>query len=240
MIELNLLPDIKKEFIRAQRTRNKVIAGAILVTIIAGGLLALLATSVYGFQNVLIGSLRDDVKANQAKLAAKDEINKYLAIQSQLQFVDQVDAGRQQYARLFDYLLQLNPAPPSNVSLYSVALTDADTTMLIDGSAKTFEAVNNFRYTLQEAKLSYKHDGTEAQVPMFTQVTIDNPSVSNENGKQIAAFHITLVFTPEAFNATNTDFKIIVPKLITSNADQNTPKDLFIDQPAKETTDGNQ
>ena len=31
MIELNLLPDIKKEFIRAQRTRNKVIAGAILV-----------------------------------------------------------------------------------------------------------------------------------------------------------------------------------------------------------------
>lgn len=240
MIELNLLPDVKKEFIRTQRMRNKVVTGAILVTIIAVGLLGVLGTVVYGAQGVFIESLRRNVKSNHAKLAAKDEINKYLTIQSQLKAIDTVSVGRQQYARMFDYLLQLNPAPPSNVLLYSVMVTDETATMVLNGSARNFEAVNNFRYTLQESKLSYKVDGTETQVPMFSDVAIDDPALSNVDGKQIASFRITVVFTPEAFNAKNTDLKIVVPNLITSNADQNTPKDLFKDQPVEEKPNGNE
>lgn len=188
MIELNLLPDVKKEFIRAQRTRNMVISGAIFVCIVAAGAVALLATTVYGAQNVWIANLKKEIAENHQIVANKQEINKYLAIQSQLNALDMKAQERSVYERLFDFLPQLNPAPPFNVTIYDFDLVKDTSTITMSGSADSFEAVNNFKYTLEQAKLKYKlEDGTTNETELFTNVTSSAPTLSTTNGGQVKA-----------------------------------------------------
>ena len=229
MIELNLLPDVKKEFIRAQRTRNTVISGAIFVCIVAVGAIALLATTVYGAQNVWKENLKKEIATNHQIVADKQEINKYLAVQSQLQALDQKAQERSVYARLFDYLPQLNPAPPFNVTIYDFVLAKDTATITMSGSANSFEAVNNFKYTLEQVKLSYAlEDGTKNETALFTEVISGSPALSSTNsGKVQAIFDFTIIFAPEAFDQSHKDIKITVPKLVTSDGDRNAPKELF-------------
>mgnify|MGYP001584056236 FL=1 len=52
MIELNLVPDVKQEFIRAKRIRNVVISTVILVGIVSIGVVVLLALYLFGVQTV--------------------------------------------------------------------------------------------------------------------------------------------------------------------------------------------
>lgn len=232
MIELNLLPDVKKEFIKAQRTRNTVISGAILVSIIAGGVVALLATTVYGAQTVLISNLKREIQSNHQKVASKQEINKYLAIQSQLASLDETAKQRSVYSRLFEYLPQLNPAAPYNVTIYEFTLAQDATTITMTGSAGSFEAVNNFKNTLEKAQLTYTgSDSAAGEGALFTSVTSDAPSLSTTNGRTQALFVFTIAYNPVAFDPANKDIKIVVPKLITSDGDQNAPKELFGAQP---------
>jgi Tfp pilus assembly protein PilN len=240
MIELNLLPDVKKEFIRAQRTRNMVISGAIFVCIIAVGAIALLATTVYGAQTVWIKNLNKEITANHQIVEDKQEINKYLAVQSQLQSLDQTAQQRSVYSRLFDFLPQLNPAPPFNVTIYDFVLAKDTTTITMAGAADSFEAVNNFKYTLEQAQMSYTlEDGTTAQAPLFASVISGAPSLSSSSaGKVQAIFDFTITFSSEAFDQSHKDIKISVPKLVTSDGDRNAPKELFGVDP--QTVDGGQ
>lgn len=232
MIELNLLPDVKKEFIKAQRTRNTVISAAILTSLIAGGIVALLATVVYVGQGVMINTIKGKITENHKELAGKQEINKYLAVQSQLNVLDQVATKRSVYGRVLDALPALNPAPPNNVSLFDFTMSQADTTATMSGQANNFEAVNNFKNTLEKAVLTYTNDtGTEYSTPLFPVVTSGVPSLSNVEGKSVASFQFTMTFAPEAFDPLNRDIKISVPKLVTSDSDQNAPKELFTTQP---------
>jgi Tfp pilus assembly protein PilN len=244
MIELNLLPDVKKEFIRAQRTRNTVISGAILVCIIAAGVTALLATTVYGAQKILIENLKKEISSNHQKLESKQEINKYLTVQSQLKYLDETAQQRSVYARLFDYLPQLNPAVPSNVTLFRLTLDKEASTIEISGSAASFEAVNNFRYTLERALFTYvAEDGTTVESPLFTSISNNPPSLStSKNGKAEASFQFVVTYNEEAFDPSTKDIKIIVPKITTSDSDQNAPKELFgVDpQTTQEADDGQQ
>lgn len=235
MIELNLLPDIKKEFLKAQRTRNTVISGAIIISIVAGAIVVLLATTVYGGQSLLIKNLNDEISKNHKTLASKQEINKYLAIQSQLKSVDDAAKTRSSYARLFDYLQQLNPATPFNVTLFDLNLAKDTSTITMSGSANNFEAVNNFRATLERAKFSYTLENDQKQeVNLFTNVTNNAPSLSTVDGKVIALFDFTVTFSAEAFDPSIEKYEVIVPKLVTSDGDRNAPKELFGEAPKQQ------
>lgn len=232
MIELNLLPDVKKEFIKAQRTRNTVISGAILVSLIAGGIVALLATSVYLGQGLMIGNLKKQITDNHRTLASKQEINKYLAIQGQLEALDKAAGQRSVYGRILDALPALNPAAPNNVTLYDFSMTKTDSSATMSGEANNFEAVNNFKNTLEKAVVSYTdNSGQKQQTALFPTVSSGIPALTQVNGKSVASFTFTLAFSPEVFDPLNKDIAINVPKIVTSDSDQNAPKELFSSQP---------
>ncbi len=239
MIELNLLPDVKKEFIRAQRVRNRVIAGSIMTSLIAGGAVVFLATTVYAVQNLMMFNMNNQIKDNHKKLTEKQEFNKYLAIQSQLQSIGDIAKQRNMYGLLLEYLPQLNPAAPSNVSLYGVTLTKDGTTIALEGSAGSFEAVNNFKNTLQNATLRYKYEGSDKETALFSSVNVDAPSLSTTDGKVRVGFKATVVYTPEIFDEKVSEPKVAVPQLTTSDSDKNAPKELFSEAPKQEATNGN-
>jgi hypothetical protein len=76
-------------------------------------------------------------------------------------------------------------------------------------------------------------------MPLFTDVIAGQPALTTTNGVTLANFTFDLVFAPEAFSAETPSPKITVPKLVTSDGDQNAPKELFGTNPEPtETEDG--
>lgn len=69
MIEINLIPDVKRELLRAQRARTTVISAAIVISIVAGAVVAALALYVYGVQTVRGVLLDNQIKDGAAKLS---------------------------------------------------------------------------------------------------------------------------------------------------------------------------
>ncbi len=239
MIELNLLPDLKKEFIKAQRMRNTVVSGSILTILIALGLLALLATIVYGAQAVIIDNLKKEVTENHKKLAAKPEINKYLTVQNQLELIGSAASERTAYDRIFDYITKLNPAPPNDITIYSLVVDAETSSITLEGSTANFETVNNFKNTLENAKLAYSLNGEKHEGNFFTAVTVAPPTLSAADGRQTAYFNISVAFDPKAFDPDAKDINVTIPKLVTSDADRHSPRELFGASPIKEINDGN-
>ena len=52
MIEINLIPDVKQELLRAQKGRAVVISASIFASVIAVGVVALLLVYIFGVQGV--------------------------------------------------------------------------------------------------------------------------------------------------------------------------------------------
>lgn len=239
MITLNLLPDIKKEYLKAQKVRNMVVSTSILISLVAVGLVTLLAISVYVGQNLVIAQQSNQITENHKKLSAKPEIDKYLTIQNQLAAVDSISSSRATYARLFDYLQQLNPAPPYTVSLYNLTIDRSTNTMKFVGGAANFESVNNFKNAIENARLSYFVGDENREIMFFPTVTTTEANFSSGSGKTLTAFNFEVVYAPEAFDTNSQHTKLLVPKLVTSDGDKNAPKEIFAAPPSTESQGGN-
>ena len=84
MIEVNLIPDVKQELIKAQRQRTTVISGAILVSLIAVGLVAVLAFYVFAVQGVRSTMADSDIATKSKKLKSVSHLSNALTVQNQL------------------------------------------------------------------------------------------------------------------------------------------------------------
>lgn len=231
MIQLNLLPDIKKDFLKAQRTRNTVISFSILVTIVAGGLMLLLISIILG-QKVFISEFQTkDIKKSAQELRDIPEIDKYLTVQNQLNNIKLLHDDRAEYSRLFSFLQQLNPSAPNNIALNTASIVRADSTIVLEGSARNFQGVNVFKNTLENAQLNYKQHNESLTAQLFSAVALEEASLSNVNGSLLAVFKIRLTYAEAAFAAPTTEATISVPNLVTSDADRNAPKQVFDTKP---------
>ena len=84
MIEINLVPDIKIEFLRSQRLRARVIALSVVVSLIAIG--AVVALAMYAGTQAIRNALDDSqIKSEAAKLNSNNpDLTKLVTIQNQL------------------------------------------------------------------------------------------------------------------------------------------------------------
>ena len=82
MIEINLIPDVKQELLKAQRIRNVVISSSILVSIIAAGVVVLLLVYMFGVQSVRNSLLDSQIKDKYATLSKVDDLSKIITIQN--------------------------------------------------------------------------------------------------------------------------------------------------------------
>jgi len=233
MIELNLLPDVKKEYLRAQKTRNAVISGAILTTIAAGVITVILATTVYVGQNAVISLQKKSIQDKHSKLAAQPEIEKYLTVQNQLKNIDSLHDGKYLYSRAFSYLQSLNPASPNNVALSTVSLTKETKTIELEGTARNFEALSVYKMTLETAQLKYASDGADGEqnIPMFDSVSLVEAGLKNIDGKNLVSFRMQITYPDTIFLASTKNGKVQVPSQVTSDGDRNAPKPS--DKPAE-------
>ena len=160
MISINLLPDVKKELLRIRRERNLVVSISILA--VGGSIAALVILGgILGGLNIAKVVMESGINKNKATInsAIEDkQLNEYLTIQNQLAQIDGLKDQQLVYSRIMDYLVELNPASPNNVSLSTVDLemSDAAVSATIEGVVDNFEALNVYQNTLLSAELVYE------------------------------------------------------------------------------------
>lgn len=229
MIQLNLLPDVKKEFLRAESARRKTIAISILVTIIAAGLTAVFALYVYAVQNVILYTQTQDIKNKSEKLSKVQDIDKYLTIQNQLKQLSTLHGDKNNFSRLLTFLPVLNPAPPQNVTLTNLEVNSVDSVITFKGTVADYGALTTFKDTLANAEYRYlsQDNGEPTTGKLFKQVVIETASYEKTESKAGVNFTIIATYEPEVFKQSNAEVTITVPNKETTNSVTNSPQAIF-------------
>jgi hypothetical protein len=234
MIQLNLLPDIKKEYLKSQKMRALIMSISLVVTLSAIGLSVLLFVYVTFLQQLQISIVTDDIKAKTTQLNAVTDLSKYLTIQNQLKALPELHAGKGIYSRLLSFLPVLNPNAPNRVALSQLQLSTSDKMVGFTGSTASFESLNVFADTLRNAQVKYKDGSSQDQTTkMFDTVMVQSSSLDKVAGKQVVRFTIRAVYAGGVFDASNTEISASVPNIKTSQSVTESPK-IFDSNVSKE------
>lgn len=196
MISLNLLPDIKKDLLKARRERNLAVSVSILAAGIAVGAVVILGGTL-GTLTIIKNVTENSIKSSEAKIKDaqdKRELNKYLTVQNQLAQIGDLKGQQQIYSRLLGYLTNLNPAAPNNVTLQTVTLSDAEnrsgaaaklddsgTALVMEGTASSFKALETYQNTLQNALLTYQDKSDDSSTDSQSDSTSDTSNSSTSS-----------------------------------------------------------
>ena len=229
MIQLNLLPDLKKEFIKAQKNKALIISISLLTTMGALGLSVLLFLYVTFGQQVQIDLVTNDIKNKTAKLREVHDINKYLTIQNQLSSIPTLHANKGAFSRLFTFLGVLNPAAPNNANLTNLQAAEEDKSIAFTGTTASFETLNNFVDTLKNAEVVYTPAGSSEALTekMFKDVLLQSSGITRQGNNSTVGFTVKAYYNDQAFNATNSNVTAKVPSIITTGSVTGSPTPLF-------------
>jgi hypothetical protein len=219
MMQLNLLPDVKLEYLKAQRTRRLAMVISFIATAAAVALLVLML-AVEGFQKHTLGNLNNDVTTQTNKLQKEPHINGVLTVQNQLESINSLHASEPAASKLFDYMNELTPTP---VTIGTLAIDFNAHTISLTGSADALSSVDQFIDTL---KFTNYTTGPHTQnLPAFNTVVLSSFSLDNTTAPP-ATYTITANFDPTIFNITK-NVALIIPSTVSTRSDRENPGPLF-------------
>ena len=222
MIQLNLLPDVKMQYIKAQRTKNMVLSTAIIISLASVGLLILLLL-VGGVQKKHISDLNKDIKADTATLQKQPDIEKILTVQNQLQRLTELHESKPAVSNLFVYL---NQVTPTQVDITEFTIDFTANTASVTGTADSLSSVNKYVDTLKFTTFTTEENSTPQKA--FSDVVLSSFSLSTSGQiKRAASYTITMAYNPTIFDVTQ-KVSLSVPKLTTTRSALEKPvEELF-------------
>lgn len=100
MIQLNLLPDVKLELVKAQRLQ-RLLTVISLIASLAAIVVVVVLFSASQYQKKHITDLNNSIAKKTNQLNSDKQINKILTVQNQLKSLDQLHASKPAASRLF-------------------------------------------------------------------------------------------------------------------------------------------
>lgn len=221
MVQFNLLPSVKQEYIKAVRTKRLVTTVSIITSLVALAILTLLFVNVKFVQTRHISNLTKDIEDKVTELEAVEDIDKVLTVQNQLGALTALHEKKPATERVLPLLSKVTPQAAS-IAQASVDFTN--NTMSINGTTDSLVTVNKFVDTLKFTTFKVAQEGDEA--PAFSEVVLSSFSVTNNE----ATYQIDFKFDPKIFdNTQQIEFK--VPTIISTRSQTEKPSDLFKPQP---------
>ena len=201
MIEINLIPDVKRELLRAQRTRATVISVSILTSIIAAGLVVMLVLYVFGVQTVRSAILDGQIKEGSETLAKEEDLSKMLTIQNQLSKISELNGQKKMDSRMFDVLAAVIPPAPNDVQISQVAIDAEESTIRLEGQTRGYDSMEVFKKTVDGAIIVYSNDGEEQNVKLADNISVTDTSYgSNAENRKVLRFTLTFTYADELFS----------------------------------------
>ncbi len=220
MIQFNLLPDVKLEYIRAEQTKRLVMVISILITAVSLLIMVALCLVVLVFQKKYMNDLSTDIKTYSRNLSNTGDINKILTVQNQLNSLTTLHQSKPDTTRLLPFLEQMTP---SDISISTLNIDFEQQTIDINGSTKTdstnpVASVNKFVDTIKFT--NYVSGGTKTKA--FSAVVLTNLGRTDK----VASYTIDFKFDPAIFDNTK-KVTFEVPTQITTRSEIEKPGGVF-------------
>lgn len=228
MIQFNLLPDVKMEYIKARSNKRMVIFIALATAAAALFILILLFLVVDVLQKKHLSDLNKDISKYSQQLKDTKDLDKILTIQNQLNSLTSLHDKKPVASRLSGYLSQITPA---KVSISDLQVDFDASTIKLAGSADSLATVNQFVDTL---KFTNYDTDTDKGKPAFKNVVLAAFTPPSD-GK--ASYNITLSFDSLIFSSAS-NVKLVVPSQVTTRSEVEKPNSLFDTAPATTTPTG--
>jgi Tfp pilus assembly protein PilN len=230
MVQLNLLPDIKQDYIKAERQRRLIFSVSGLVGVIAIAVLLILLGINFAQKHEL-NSANKTIASQTERLKQEPNIDTILTVQNQLESLTSLHESKPAAERLFT--TYLNQVTPATVSINTL---DADFTMdslTITGTADSLSSINQYVDTFK--KTNFTLPSSRTATPAFSNVVLTSFGLasSTEDPSQSADYTVTLNFNKEIFDNTQ-NVSLSIPS-ITTRSDVNQPTTLFQSVPSKTT-----
>lgn len=219
MVQFNLLPDVKVQYLKVKRQQHAVALIATVASVIALVIFAISFSVVYGVQKKNISNLQKSISSDTSQLEGTKDLTKILTVQNQLQTLPNLDNSKVVSSRLFAYLTQVTPANAS------IATLDADftaNTIEVTGSAPDLETVNEFVDTLKYTQYTDSTSSSKQAKNAFSAVVLSSFSRDSQG----ATYTIGLSFDPTIFQEGHT-ITLTVPPIIPTRSQVNNPGNLF-------------
>lgn len=230
-LQFNLLPDVKQQYLKAQRTKHTVMAASFAAAAVAIFILLVMMTTVYVVNKKKLSDADKDVTRYSNQLKAIPNIDKILTVQNQLNSLASLHQNKHITSRIYQYLPQVTPA---DVCMGKLTMDFNASTMTIDGSSSSQKSINTFIDTLKFT--TYKLNGQDTKTKAFPSVIESQFSISSANnantascgGKPaIASYQLAVQFDPSLFS-NSSKVELNVPSgLVTTRSVLDDPKSLF-------------
>lgn len=200
MVQFNLLPDVKLEYIRARQLKRLMTLVSVAVSAASLVVLIIMLLTVYVVQKKSLNDVNHDISRYGNQLKNTPDLNKILTVQHQLNSLTALHDQKVVASRLFGYLAQVTPA---QAALNKLTVDFTQNTITIGGGAPSLDTVSVYTDTLKST--TYTANGN-APAHAFSNVVLSSFG-RNTSG---ATFTITLSFDPIIFQE-NTNAKLAVP-----------------------------
>jgi uncharacterized membrane protein YciS (DUF1049 family) len=171
MIQFNLLPDVKKEYVKAKRTKRLMVTASFFASGIAIAVVLLLFSIVQIAQKKNISDLTKDIKGIENQIQGTKDLNRVLTVQNQLSLLTGLHQKKPMGSRIFDFMPFFTP---QNVAVGSLNLDIVLGTLSFEGTADSLATVNKLVDNVKATTYSVD-DGSEAptRLPVFKDIKID-------------------------------------------------------------------
>lgn len=198
MFEISLVPDIKKEAIRAQKLRNWILFICIVVSGVAIGVVAILF-GIKGGQDIAMTLQRNKMDTMSQKLTSFDNLDEFLTIQDELGNLSTIAENQLSASRLFEILGAAMPQNEDTVTLSEMTLSLEDSTLSIEGQANAgkdpmidYRVLESFKKSLAMTTYDYGEyvDKNGNTIPaMCINEKDENGNALIENGSYYAIWY---------------------------------------------------
>ena len=231
MIEINLLPNVKRELLKTRAMRNRVISISFLVggvSVAAVVVLALILGSQIAAEAVQNGVIKD----RNDKLMAVEDLNKVVTIQHQLTKINEQHSGKKINSRIFDVVTAVNPVAPNNVSFSDIKVNPGSKTITLEGSAVNgYSALETLKKTILNTKVQTTDGDKSSEVSLTKEIKDGDTSFGeNSEGKKVLQFSFSFEYTEELLApANNGTVSVLTPtgKVDVTDSRQGIPDSLF-------------
>jgi Tfp pilus assembly protein PilN len=208
MIEINLIPDVKQELLKAQRARAVVISASILTSIIAVGVVILLVVYMFGVQGVRNLYLDGQISDKGDQLSKVEDLSKILTIQNQLKTITDLNGQKNMETRVFDMISAITPPGDDTVTFSQITIgaTQAEESaeateeaaptggqVYLEGQTAGYDSMEVFKKTLENTTIQYVQDGETKTVPLAANISTSDTSYGEDADKR-KVFRFTLSF----------------------------------------------
>lgn len=223
MIQFNLLPDVKLEYIKAARTRRIVMGVSIVVTVVSVLLFVSLFSTVHFVQKKSSQDLSKDIAAASDKLKDIPDLDRILTVQNQLNSIPSLNSQKPATERLFGFV---TVTTPKDVAINKLNVDFEQHLITVTGTAGSIDKVNTYVDTLKFTKYKLTDDESAGQKLAFSNVVLSTFS----RDKTTTTYTIDLNFDPAIFDATLKP-QLVVPSIVTTRSALEQPTDLFQQAP---------